>query len=95
MTCVYEGHFFATMSYPLVLTAEKVDEAWAMIVGKKAPAILEQMVRSASHKTFLEEKACPLCGYALVGTKLADEASWRELCISGLCQGCQDNCFGE
>lgn len=44
----------------------------------------------------IKEGKCPFCGKQInVETEFRDPLSKREFEISGLCQSCQDNVFGE
>ena len=39
-------------------------------------------------------KVCPFCGHEVDTTQFRDELSVKEFHISGLCQNCQDEVFG-
>ena len=43
----------------------------------------------------VENKLCPFCGKPVDPTSFKDELSKREYSISGICQSCQDDTFGE
>ena len=38
---------------------------------------------------------CATCGQDALNTSFRDELSWKEYTISGMCQKCQDDFFGE
>ena len=38
---------------------------------------------------------CATCGQDALNTSFRDELSWKEYSISGMCQKCQDDFFGE
>ena len=48
---------------------------------------IKAMIRNAG--------ACPFCGTYLSDVTFRDELSKREATISGLCQDCQDDMFGD
>jgi hypothetical protein len=43
----------------------------------------------------LERGACPMCGNPDPKATIEDLMSEREFKLSGLCQDCQDKCFGD
>lgn len=43
----------------------------------------------------IEQKKCPFCRKQISVGDFRDSLSIRECTISGLCQTCQDNVFGE
>lgn len=43
----------------------------------------------------VESGKCPMCGQPIDITTFRDELSLKEFGISGICQECQDEIFGE
>lgn len=43
----------------------------------------------------ISQGLCPICGRKIKESEFRDEKSRREYLISGLCQACQDEIFGE
>ncbi len=43
----------------------------------------------------IKEGKCPICGDKVDVNKFTSKLSLNEFVVSGMCQGCQDNIFGE
>jgi hypothetical protein len=56
-------------------------------------AIIEDMFPGTAKA--IDEKRCPMCGVVILMGNFRDPISAREYEISGMCQGCQDQIFGE
>ena len=66
-----------------------------MKATQKDPAIdaLITLLTGYSRQEAIDEGVCATCGEK--ASKFRDEVSEREYQISGMCQSCQDDTFGE
>lgn len=60
---------------------------------EKAPKIADVLDALSGRRTAIRDNRCVACGGEAVSFR--DGLSWREYCISGLCQTCQDQIFVE
>ena len=51
--------------------------------------------KNRQRKRFILEGNCMTCNNECIDDNFRDDASEREYQISGMCQECQDNAFGE
>ena len=65
------------------------------IPSDKSPEIekLFTDIFGSDRTSFIEMDRCTVCGQTVIGFK--DDLSAREYTISGFCQECQDEVFGE
>lgn len=75
------------------LSEDAVRRAYDTMKSIKSKDVLDYMQRMAAHKNWLQRSVCPICGQSVIGGTLKDSLSWKEFCISGMCQNCQDNIF--
>jgi hypothetical protein len=79
-----------TTSTAVLMTVEKLTQCYAVMVNNRSERVLQTMDLLAPHKNFRDRRVCYTCGKNMVGTTLRDNLAWREFCISGHCQECQD-----
>lgn len=68
------------------------EERWSQIIMNK------DIMRAAGfgdHVDLVEQGKCPFCGKVISLADFRDPLSVKEFHISGLCQKCQDEMFGE
>jgi hypothetical protein len=79
--------------YLLKLSEQQVQYAYNKIRTTKSVDVVKNMQLLARCQNWMEQSRCPLCSVSVVGTRITDKKSWKEFCISGMCQECQNKMF--